>query len=143
MGTIHFRGTDLAFNDSDIIAFDEGLIGLTHLKRMVLIRQTEIEPFIWLASPDDDQFAFLVVPPEVVVPGIEIPVTDELRASIELGNDESPTVLAISRIAAVWNESTVNLLSPIAISPKAMKGMQFIVNGSSYGAEYPMGEDRE
>jgi flagellar assembly factor FliW len=143
MGKIQFQGTELEFNDADIISFDEGLIGLTHLNRMVLIRQTEIEPFIWLASPDDDNIAFLVVPPEVVVPGIEIPVTDELRSSIELGDDESPTVLAISRIAAVWNESTVNLLSPIAISPKAMKGMQFIVNGSKYGAEHPMVEDRE
>jgi flagellar assembly factor FliW len=142
MGKINFQGTELEYNDADIISFDEGLIGLTHLKRMVLIRQTEIEPFIWLASPDDDNIAFLVVPPEAVVPGIEIPLTDDLRSSIELTSDESPTVLAISRIATVWNESSVNLLSPIAISPKAMKGMQFIVNGSKYGAEYPMVENR-
>jgi flagellar assembly factor FliW len=143
MGKIQFQGTEIEFNDADIISFDEGLIGLIHLKRMVLIRQTEIEPFIWLASPDDDNIAFLVVPPEVVVPGIEIPVTDDLRSSIDLTSDESPTVLAISRIATVWNESSVNLLSPIAISPKAMKGMQFIVSGSKYGAEYLMVGDRE
>jgi flagellar assembly factor FliW len=136
--TIQFQGTEVGFEDSDAITFDEGLIGLTHLKRMVIIPQTGAEPFMWLVPIDDDSLAFLVVPVEDAVPGSQITVPEEVLLQLGSEQDETPTLLAICRIASVWNESTVNLLSPLAISAGKMKGRQFVVGEGALGAEYPL-----
>ena len=61
MPTIRIQGTDLTYEEKDIIRFDEGLIGMPHLRRMVLINQTDIAPFLLLCSLDDSQLAFLVL----------------------------------------------------------------------------------
>lgn len=135
MPTIHIQGVDLSYGETDIITFDEGLIGLPELKRMVLVRQTSIEPFLWLASLDDTNIAFLVVDPRQLFPAYKTELQRAAHTQLLTNKDESPLVLAMVLIAPDWQESSVNLRAPLLISPSTMKAMQFALSDSPYRSD--------
>ena len=139
MPTIHIQGVDLAYEETSIITFDEGLIGFPELKRMVLVRQSSIEPFLWLASLDDASIAFLVVDPRQLFPDY---LAESQTAAHQLPvEDEAPLVLAMVLIAPEWKESTVNLRAPLFISPSTMHGAQFALSDSPYRLDEPFPEE--
>src|ERR1041385_7970535 len=116
MASIRIQGTELSYAESDIITFAEGMIGLPHLRRMVLIHQSDIEPFLWLASLDDPTVVFLVIEPHTAFPDYAPPVPEAVRASLGLAANESPLMLTIALIAAEWTESTINLRAPLMVA---------------------------
>jgi flagellar assembly factor FliW len=138
MQTIHIQGTELAYDETSVVTFDEGLIGLPQLRRMVLVRQTDIEPFMWLASLEDEQTAFLVVEPLALFPDYAPHVPDDVHARLGAGRDERLLILAIVLIAPDWELSTVNLRAPLFISPGRMRGAQVVLTDSSYLAREPL-----
>ncbi|MDQ3820434.1 MAG: flagellar assembly protein FliW [Acidobacteriota bacterium] len=137
MPTIHIQGVDLSYEETDIITFDEGLIGLPELKRMVLVRQTSIEPFLWLASLDDANIAFLVVDPCQLFPAYKTELQRSAPTQLLTNKDEAPLVLAMVLIAPDWQESSVNLRAPLLISPSTMKATQFALSESPYRSDEP------
>jgi flagellar assembly factor FliW len=132
MSTICIQGTELSYGESDIITFAEGMIGLPHLRRMVVISQPEIEPFLWLASLDDPSVVFLVIEPRGVFPDYAPQVPDAVRAALGLAQDESPLLLTIALIAAEWTESTVNLRAPLMVAAKTMRAAQIVLSDNTY-----------
>ena len=68
MQTIHVQGTDLAYEEKDILKFDEGLIGMPQLRRMVLIHYSEIAPLMLLCSLDQADVMFLVLETKAHIP---------------------------------------------------------------------------
>lgn len=141
MPTIHIQGVDLAYKEDSIITFEEGLIGFPGLKRMVLVRQSSIEPFLWLASLDDTAVVFLVIDPRQLFPGYEAELLKTAEAQQLAVKDESPLVLSMAIIAPDWQESSVNLRAPLFISPQAMRGAQFVLTDSPFGATEPFPEE--
>ena len=142
MPTIHIQGVDLSYQESSIITFDEGLIGFPGLKRMVIVRQSGIEPFLWLASLDDASVAFLVVDPRQLFPDYKVEWQTVAPAhQLASEDDEAPLVLAMVLIAAEWKESSVNLRAPIFISPSTMRGMQCALSDSPYRLDEPFPEE--
>jgi flagellar assembly factor FliW len=135
---IRIQNTNLEYRDEDVILFEEGLIGFGRLRRMVLIRQESVEPFLWLAAVDDEQIGFLVIDPHLVVPEIRIDIPKEVRSRIGLLEAEAPSIFAISRITPEWTDSTVNLSSPLALCLARMRGEQFVISDSPYGVHYPL-----
>ena len=138
MPTIRIQGTDLSHGEADILTFDEGLIGLAHLRSMVLVRQPSIEPFLWLASIDDPTIAFLVVEPHTLFPVYEphLPGAAHFRHYMDEG--ETPVVLGIAQIAANWKHSTINLRAPLFISSRTMSGAQIALIESPYRLNEPL-----
>src|SRR3954469_13918362 len=96
MPTIQILGADLPYEATDIITFEEGLIGFPELKRLVLVRQTSIEPFLWLAAIDDPEIVFLVTDPRQIFPDYKTEILEAAQANGLAAKDETPLVLAIS-----------------------------------------------
>ncbi len=138
MSTIRIQGTELSYTESDIITFAEGMIGLPHLRRMVLINQSDIEPFLWLASLDDPSVVFLVIEPRTVFPDYAPPVPEAVRAALGLAVDEPPLMLTIALIAAEWTESTINLRAPLMVAPRTMCAAQIVLSDSAYQLNQPL-----
>lgn len=138
MPTLRIQGTDIEYDQSSVIHFNEGLIGLPHLRRMALVAQTEIAPFLWLASLDDERLAFLVIDPRAVFRDYQIALPDEVGARIGVEADERPLVLSIAVIAAEWRNSTVNLRAPLVVAPSKMRGMQIILSDAPYRVAEPL-----
>ena len=140
MQMIHIQGTELSYEETDIIKFEEGLIGLPRLNRMVLVHQPDIKPFLWLASLDDPDTAFLVVDPRLLFPDYDPTLADPRHIHPSADSDETPLVLALALINPDWRSSTVNLRAPLFVSPSTMRGLQMVLTDSPYALNEPLPE---
>ena len=141
MPTIQIQGEELSYEATDIITFEEGLIGLPELKRLVLVRQSSIEPFLWLISADDANIAFLVVDPRPLFPDYKKDLLDAAPLHQSATKDETQLVLAIAVIAPEWQESKINLRAPLFISPSTMRGVQVVLTDSPYRSNEPFPQE--
>jgi len=135
MPTLTIQGTEIAYDEKDIVTFSEGFIGLPNLRRMVVVRQSIIEPFLWLVSLDEDGVAFVVADARSFFPGYNPVLPAESSFNDVLADDESPVVLAIVLIAPDWQKSSANLRAPLFISASQMKGAQVVLTDSQYGVD--------
>jgi flagellar assembly factor FliW len=141
MPTIRIQGTELSYTEADIITFDEGMIGLPRLRRMVLVSQSDITPFLWLFSLDDPEVVFLVIEPHALFPDYAPRLPASLPSHLGVAEDEAPLVLAIVLIAADWTQSTINLRAPIIVAPGRMRGAQVVLTESAYRVAEPLASE--
>ncbi len=123
MPTITIKENEHSYDESEIITFAEGLIGLPQMRRAVLIEMDEFEPFCWLASVDKDNTRFIVVNPHELFAGYE---------PLLFHTPSNPLTLTIVKISSDWTRTTVNLRAPIVIDAKTKMGAQHILTGSDY-----------
>lgn len=138
MPKLTIQGTEISYDDKDIVTFAEGFIGLPHLRRMVVVRQSAIEPFLWLVSLDDETVAFVVAEAHALFPGYGPVLPADSNFRDQLAADEKPVVLAIVSITADWQRSTANLRAPLFISASTMKGAQMILTDNVYSVGEPL-----
>jgi flagellar assembly factor FliW len=138
MPTLRIQGNEIPYDEKDIITFPEGLIGLPHLTKMVAVRQTTIEPFIWFASVNEDGVAFVVAEAFSLYSNYKPVLPEDSSAKELFAEDETPVVLAIVLIDADWQKSTCNLRAPLFISAKTMRGAQVVLNDNSYSVGEPL-----
>ncbi len=138
MQTIHVQGTDLAYEEKDILKFDEGLIGMPQLQRMVLIHYSEIEPLLLLCALDQPDVTFLVLEANSHVPNYAPCFAANVQTQLGLTDEEAPVLLATVTIAPEWTASTINLRAPIVIAPTTMRGAQIILSDSPYQLAEPL-----
>lgn len=138
MPKITIQGTSLSYAESDIVSFDEGLIGLPQLRRMVLVRQEGINPFMWLASLDEEGLAFLVAEPSRLFQSYAPALPSDARAVLKLDEGVKPLTLAIVVVATDWARSTMNLRAPLFINARTMRGAQVVLTEGSYRLDEPL-----
>lgn len=125
MPKISTKNIDYEYDESEIINFAEGLIGLPKMRRAVLIPMDEYRPFCWLASLDDEQNRFVVINPNEVFADYSPNIPSEL-------NKTDLQMLAIVKISSDWEETTINLRAPIFINVETRKGAQVVLSESTY-----------
>lgn len=138
MPTLCVQKVDLPYTEKDIIRFEEGIIGMPDVRRMVLVNQDDIAPFLWLVSLDEPNIGFLVLHPQSVFTGYAPEVPADVRRRLGAGEADDLLVMAMITIAAEWEQSTVNLRAPLVISPTTMRGAQIILSGSPYRLAEPL-----
>ena len=138
MQTIRVQGTDLAYEEKDILKFDEGLIGMPQLRRMALIHYTEIAPLLLLCSLDQPDVTFLVLEANAHLPDYAPRFSANVQKQIGLAEGEMPVLLVTVTIAPEWTASTINLRAPIVIGPTTMRGAQIVLMDSQYQLAEPL-----
>jgi flagellar assembly factor FliW len=138
MPTLNIQGTELQYDEKDILTFSEGLIGLPHLQRMVIIRQDAIDPLLWLASLDEEGVALIIAETHGIFPNYApaLPVDCSFYAELEEG--EVPFTFAITLIVPEWQKSTANLRAPIFVSARTRRGAQVILADNVYSVGEPL-----
>jgi flagellar assembly factor FliW len=138
MPTLRIQGNEIPYEEKDIITFPHGLIGLPHLTRLVAVRQTTIEPFLWLATIDEDGVAFVVAEAHSLYSSYTPNVPADSVLDELLAEGERPVVLAIVLIDADWQKSTVNLRAPLFISSQTMRGAQIALADNVFSVCEPL-----
>ena len=128
MSKLSINGKEYVYDESEIIAFTEGLIGLPQMRRVALIPLAEFSPFSWLASVDDEKCRFIVVNPQEIYKDYSACEPTEMAS---IGRN-SLKPLAIVKISSDWRKTTVNLRAPIFIDTETKRGAQLILNDSTY-----------
>jgi flagellar assembly factor FliW len=114
-----------------------GLLGFEQIKTYSLITKPDQEPFLWLAVPEGEDLAFLVVPPSFVMPDYAPDLSDEDVDFLEIRNPNDAIVLNIVTLRSEGS-ATVNLKGPIVINRHTMIGKQVVLSRSDYPIQHPI-----
>lgn len=125
MPTINIKGIQHSYDESDVITFTEGLIGLPQIRRAVVVSMSECEPFCWLAPLDNEDTRFVVVDPHAIFEGYA-PGFYKVSAN---GDFQTYTIVTV---ASDWSKTTINLRAPILIDQETKCGVQEILSDSPY-----------
>lgn len=131
MPKVSIFGKEYSYNESEVVSFGEGLIGLPQMRRAALIPLADYEPFFWLASLDDEKTRFIVVDPQRIFADYRPEMPKEVRELANSG-DSSQTILTIVKISSELEKTTVNLRAPIFIDAETRRGGQFVLTDSNY-----------
>lgn len=125
MPTVKIQNAELHYEESDVITLEEGLIGLSGLRQMVLVGQQTIDPFMWLASIDVSGMAFLVIEPQLLFTDYALPLQSDC-------DEENFLALALVKLESDWANTTMNLRAPIVINRKTKRGAQIVLTETDY-----------
>lgn len=127
----------LPVKPENVISMPLGLLGFEQLKKYVLLRTPEEEPFLWLQMLDNSGQGFVVVPPAGVVPSY---TPDICQADVDFLGIQGPDDAILLNIVTVRNsEATINLKGPIVINRHTLVGKQCIpTNVAAFALQHPI-----
>jgi flagellar assembly factor FliW len=135
MNTLELMEPEQATTPSnDVVLLPYGLLGLERVKNYSLLSNPEEGPFRWFQMLEDARHAFLVLPPEVVVPDYEPDFEEQDVEFLELEVRSDALIVAIVTLQGN-NKASVNLRGPIVINRHTWIGKQVIPNNA---AQYPV-----
>ena len=130
----------LAVEDERIITFPGGLLGFPDHTRFALIQTGEENYFFWLQSVDEPNLAFVVADPAIFFKGYEVPLRDETRQELQLGEEEGAEtflqVFVICNKVGEW--LTGNLLGPLVVNAQNRLGQQVVLTEKKWTTRQPL-----
>lgn len=124
MDVITTRFGALRAAPADILQFDEGLIGLGHCRRWIVLADAQNPALAWLQSLDDPEVALGVVSPQRFVPEYQFRVG---RSDLEaLGLDEAREAQVLVIVSRHAEGLAVNLRAPLVINVGQRRGRQVV-----------------
>jgi flagellar assembly factor FliW len=109
---------------SDILLFEEGLIGLRCCRRWVVLADAQNAALGWLQSIDDGDAALGVVSPRRFVPDYKLRVSRQDLEPLGLAAASDAQVVVI--VSRHDEGLSLNLRAPLVINVEARRGRQVI-----------------
>ncbi|MDR0920348.1 MAG: flagellar assembly protein FliW [Oscillospiraceae bacterium] len=126
---------EVVFEDNDIITFVQPLYGFEEFKTFALMSEDNTSGYLsWLQSSTEPSLCFILVNPESFKIDYSFDLEDYYVG--KLGNGEY-TVWLVGVIRENFEESTVNLRSPIVINQDNKKAVQVMLD-SEYPVRFPI-----
>lgn len=126
---------DIEIKEEEIIKFKNGLYGLEHLKKFVLLGDIS-EPsnsLMYLHSTEDENICFLLVNPYNIVSDYDYGFDDNILNLLECEEKSDIMPLCIVVINKDIHNSTFNMRSPVLINKIKKLGLQVILDNNEYG----------
>jgi len=120
--TAQFGSIEVA--DSQIIHFQDGLLGFSSLLNFVIISDEETAPFKWLVSLDQPSIGFPMLSPWL------------LDTSYDLREAFNPAYSAAFVVVTLGNEMTANMKAPVIINVNNQTGEQRILSSDKYSPTF-------
>jgi flagellar assembly factor FliW len=114
----------LSIEDTDVLTFVDGLIGMEDCRRWVLLGDEENSALGWLQSLDRPEVALGVVSPRRFVPHYQVRVAKREIASLGLANPRDAQVLVI--VSHAGGSLALNLKAPLVIHLARSVGRQIV-----------------
>jgi flagellar assembly factor FliW len=135
LNTKHFG--EIEIDESQIITFEDGLLGFEHIKRYILIQNPDKEvPFHWLQAVDDPELAFVVTIPFLFKEDYEFDIPDKVIKQLGIEKHEDVVIYSIAVVPEDIKEMTINLQGPLIIHGKNKKGKQIVLDNNAYSLKY-------
>lgn len=124
---------ELEVTEDQIYHFPKGIPGFEDEREFALIK-TDDSPFSHLQSVTERNLSFLLADPFIFYPEYEF----ELGSSdLEELNIQSQVVIrCMLTLQDQVDQSTINLLAPLALNPDNQIGKQVILHQTSYGTKH-------
>ncbi len=120
-------------DENAIIDFPEGLPGFEVEKRFVLLgKQPEQNPFVWLQCVDCPQLAFVMIDPRTLIEDYTVDVDDSEVEILDIVDTNNVLIYSIVVVPEDISKMTANLKAPVLINSIAKKGKQVILDNEEY-----------
>ncbi len=112
----------------EIFTFVQPIYGFEHLSDYVLLSEEEIGgQFAWLQSVQEPEICFILVQLAAVWPDYRPNIPAEICRQLGAGPQEEISCWGIAVIPAEFQNTTVNLKSPVLLNPQSGKAAQIIL----------------
>ena len=126
---------EIEIDEKDIVTFTGPIFGFEKYRRFVFLYQEEIvenekelsEHFIWLQSVEEPELCFILVQPDLITDHYQPQLPKEAKTL--LGDGDWMCWLIVS-LREPFQDSTVNLRSPIVVNPELRQAAQFVLEGN-------------
>ncbi len=122
--------------ENDILAFDQGLIGMESCRRWVLLADAGNSALAWLQSLDRPEVALAVVSPRRFVADYQVRVSS--RDLAPLGSQSAKKLQVLAILNRHEESLTLNLKAPIVVNLETQRGRQ-IVAKNDHEVQYVLG----
>lgn len=126
------RFGELEYDSRDEIHLPEGLVGMSNLKRWLILDMGDDLPMKFFQSLDRGDFGFPITQPYLFHDDYNIEVTAGSRKTLENKSDESLTTLVITTVHPGGTMVTGNLVAPLVIDVESRKGIQLTLDSDLY-----------
>jgi len=114
------------------------IAGFPEHRRFVLVRLDEDGLLFELRSLEDEALRFVVIPPLPLFPGYAPELDDEDVEILGLESAEDALVFVIVSVGESLAESTANLLAPVVINQRTLRGAQVLLTGADLPLRQPL-----
>lgn len=142
MRKINTEFGEMEISDKDIIHFEQGLLGFDEVTQYFLINHDEQGMIMTMQNADGEVPQFVVLDPYAVIADYNPILPYSAVNYFGKSNVDNLKYLVIAVVKEDFNETVVNLKSPIVIDPKTQKAAQVILENSDYVMQYNVFSDK-
>ena len=136
MEIVSSRFGRVSVDDDRIITFPSGVLGFPDHRRFALIQTSQENYFFWLQSVEDSSLAFVVTDPSIFFKDYEVPLRDETRTELLVGEVATVQCFVICNKVGEW--LTGNLLGPIVVNAENRLAQQVVLTEKKWTTRQPL-----
>lgn len=132
--TVRF-GT-LEYAPADVITLPDGLIGMSGLRRWLILDMGDELPMKWFQSLDRRDFGVPVMAPEYFADAYDPMPTPAMRTTLGTRQDDDLVALVITTVHPGGTRITANLRAPLVIDTETRLGVQMALDDVRYAVRH-------
>ena len=137
MELAHPRLGKIQYQSLEVIKFPQGLPGFIQLKKYLLIRSKDADPFVWLVSVDEPLASFPMVNPRLFQPDYHPAITTRDLTELSINAPQSLLMYSIVTLhTSDYLQATANLSGPILINLEKQLGKQLVLLDDRYSTKH-------
>ena len=128
----------VVYSENDIITFPSGIPGFESIKKFVVVKMAEYEPFEWLVAADGTKLRFAIINPMLCRPDY---APDLKKGHLDdLGIQKMDDFLMYTIVTIKENpaDATLNMVGPVVINKTLKIGRQIILEDDTYSTKEPI-----
>lgn len=130
---------EVEINESEILTFEQGLLGLPEYKNYILLSLDVDLPLALLQSTEEASIGFVVAFPYAFKKDFEFDLSEEDIQNLKIASPEDAITYAIVTLKETFKNSTINLLAPLVINTKTKLAKQIVLqDNSQYSLQFPL-----
>ncbi|MGZ5278411.1 MAG: flagellar assembly protein FliW [Pseudobdellovibrionaceae bacterium] len=132
------RFGQVQFQNEDLLAFPEGVLGFGDLKKFVLLDDPNDDIFAWLQSCDEPAIAFPVLEPELFSETYKVNLAKSDLEALKLQSVAGARMFCIITIPDDPTQMTANLKAPIVINITEKRARQCVLQDNNLAIREPI-----
>lgn len=132
---------EVEIQKSEIITFEEGLLGFPNYKKFVLLALDADLPLALLQSTEEATISFVVALPFAFKSDYVFDLEEIEKEILQIEKEEDVLTYSIVTLKENFPASTLNLLAPVVINANKKLGKQIVLHDNpQYSIQFPIGE---
>lgn len=130
---------EIEIQESEIITFEGGLLGLPEYTKYIMLALDTDLPLALLQSTEEEHVGFVVAYPFAFKKDYAFDISEENKEALQIENEEDILTYVIVTLKEAFAQSTLNLLAPVIINSKKKIGQQIVlVDNEQYPLRFPI-----